>query len=133
MFTSPPAGSADADSTVEDAHLLLLELELVEHSGLLQRAELLELGQLVVHVGSGCRSGRRGWGVRLGRLLLLLLGPAAGLTSGDPVRHCGRGAGDGCGPCDTADESWHGCASLLRGLGFSGLSGIHRREQGLDR
>src|SRR5690348_15082538 len=74
-----------ATSAVEDAVLLLLELEVVQHAGGLQLTELLELRQLVVHAGRRGRGGRRGGVLLLGRrggvLLLLLGGPPAGLPA----------------------------------------------------
>src|SRR4051794_13647444 len=130
-------------SAVEDAGLLSLELIVREDTLLLQRREILELGQLVVH--ARFRRCRWRWRWRcvhrllLLRLLLLvrllvLLGPASGLAPRDPVGHGGGRAGDRSGSRNSANKSWH------RSLPFSGGSarrggrgGFGRGKQGLDR
>jgi hypothetical protein len=88
--TSPPqvirAGTCTLGaqpSRVEDAALLDLELGFAQHALLLQRAEVLELGELGVHVVLRRRRRWRRWrvgGLLLGVLLLFLGGPPAGLA-----------------------------------------------------
>src|SRR3954470_12776662 len=83
------------DSGIQDLRLLHLELGVVEHAGVPELTQLLELGELrlVVHArgrGRWC-GGLLGGRLRLRlRLGLALLGPSVALPPGDPVRH-GRG------------------------------------------
>src|SRR6185503_5049776 len=77
-------------SAVED--LVLLHLEL----GVGKDTQVLELGELAVHVTAPRRGGPRRRGVVGPWLLLRLLlgGSPAGLAPGHPVGHGGRGARD---------------------------------------
>ncbi len=90
-----------------------------EQALVLELAELLDLGDLGVHVvGRAAPAARDRRRLLVGLLLLvglrlLLLGPAVGLAARDPVGDGGRRAGDRCGASDPAKET--ACALPLPG------------------